>query len=123
MTRGGTAHPVAKMVSMTAFRAKPLVLGYASAKAGLVALTQNLALQWMSDGVRVNAVAPGVIDTPMTAPMAALPGLLEQEMARVPASRMGTVDECASAVLFLATEASAYTTGTVLAVDGGYLAY
>jgi NAD(P)-dependent dehydrogenase (short-subunit alcohol dehydrogenase family) len=59
----------------------------------------------------------------MTAPMAAFPELQERELARVPVGRMGTPRECAAAVLFLATEASAYTTGTVLAVDGGYLAF
>jgi NAD(P)-dependent dehydrogenase (short-subunit alcohol dehydrogenase family) len=114
---------VLNMVSMTAFRAKPMVLGYSSAKAGLLALTKNLALQWLDDGIRVNALAPGVIQTRMTAPMALVPELDQAEMARVPAGRKGTVEECAAAALFLATEASAYTTGAVLAVDGGYLAF
>ena len=114
---------VVNMVSMTAFRAKPMVLGYSSAKAGLMALTQNLALAWLDDGIRVNAVAPGVILTPMTAPLEMLPELDAAEMGRVPFPRKGTPEECAAATLFLATEASSYTTGTVLAVDGGYLAF
>jgi len=114
---------VVNVVSMSAFRAKPIVVGYASAKAGLLALTQNLALQWMPDGIRVNAIAPGMIRTRQTAPLATLPELEAVEMARVPSDRMGTAEECAAAALFLCTAASAYTTGAFLAVDGGYLAF
>jgi 3-oxoacyl-[acyl-carrier protein] reductase len=98
------------------------VPGYGAAKAALLALTRNLAVAWVRDGIRVNAVAPGIIDTPMTAPMASIPEMLEAELRHVPFGRMGTVREVAGAVLFLASEASSYTTGTVLAVDGGYLA-
>ena len=75
-----------------------------------------------SDSIRVNAVAPGLIDTPMTAPMKAFDGMVEAELRKVAIRRMGNVDEVAAAVLFLASDASAYTTGSVLAVDGGYLA-
>lgn len=113
---------VVNLVSMSAFRAVPMVPGYGAAKAALLALTRNLAVHWVKDGIRVNAVAPGLIDTPMTAPMAKLPQLLERELRHVPAGRMGTPQEVASAVLFLASEAASYTTGSVLAVDGGYLA-
>jgi NAD(P)-dependent dehydrogenase (short-subunit alcohol dehydrogenase family) len=114
---------VVNVVSMAAFRAKPLVLGYSSAKAGLVALTQNLALQWMADGIRVNAIAPGLIRTRMTEPMSLFPEIEAAEMARVPSPRQGKPEECAAAALFLCTAASAYTTGISLAVDGGYLAF
>lgn len=114
---------VVNVVSMSAFRAKPVVVGYGSAKAGLLALTQNMALRWMSDGIRVNAIAPGLILTRQTAPLSLLPEMEEAEMARVPSGRMGTAEECAAAALFLCTAASSYTTGTYLAVDGGYLAF
>lgn len=116
---------VVNVVSMSAFRAVPTVPGYAAAKAGLVALTRNLAVAWIGDGIRVNALAPGLIDTRFTAPLG-LPGLeamRAQELARVPAQRMGTPQECAAAALFLATEGASYITGTVLAVDGGFSAY
>lgn len=113
---------VVNLISMSAFRAVPIVPGYGAAKAALLALTRNLAVHWVADGIRVNAVAPGLVDTPMTAPMAAVPQLLEQELRRVPLGRMGTAQEIAGAVLFLASEASSYITGSVLAVDGGFLA-
>ena len=71
------------------------------------------------------AVAPGLIRTRMTSAMA-LPGMeeiMQRELARIPAGRMGTPEECAAAALFLASENSSYTTGISLAVDGGYLAF
>jgi NAD(P)-dependent dehydrogenase (short-subunit alcohol dehydrogenase family) len=119
MTGGAS---VVNLVSMTAFRSTTIVPGYSSAKAALTALTRNLAVHWAGDGIRVNAVAPGLIDTPMTAPMQAFPELLEAEVGRGALRRMGTPPEVAAAVMFLSSDASAFTTGSVLAVDGGYLA-
>ena len=112
---------VVNVLSMAAFRSVPVVPGYSSAKAGLAALTRNLARHWVADGIRVNAVAPGLVDTPMTAPMAAVPQLLEPEMRHIPMDRMGTASEVAGAVLFLTSSAASYITGHSLAVDGGYL--
>lgn len=112
---------VVNVVSMAAFRSVPIVPGYGAAKAGLVALTRNLARHWVDDGVRVNAVAPGVIDTPMTAPLAAVPELKEAELAHIPMARLGIAAEVADAVLFLTSAAASYVTGHTLAVDGGYL--
>lgn len=113
---------VVNITSMTAFRSTTIVPGYSAAKAALVALTRNLALHWVGDEIRVNAVAPGLVDTPMTAPMKAFPELLDAELGRAAMTRMADPDEVAAAVLFLSSSASAYTTGSVLAVDGGYLA-
>ena len=119
MTGGAS---VVNLVSMTAFRSTTIVPGYAAAKAALLTLTRNLAAYWAEDGIRVNAVAPGLIDTPMTAPMQAFPQLLEGELARAILPRMGTPAEVAAAVLFLSSEPAAFITGSTLAVDGGYLA-
>ena len=113
---------VVNLVSMTAFRATNIVPGYAAAKAALLSLTRNLALRWAGAGIRVNAVAPGLIDTPMTAPMKDFPEMLDAEVGRAALGRMGTPEEIAAAVLFLCCESSAFTTGSVFAVDGGYLA-
>jgi 3-oxoacyl-[acyl-carrier protein] reductase len=112
---------VINVVSMSAYRAVPIVPGYGSAKAGLLTLTHNLAKHWAGDGIRVNAVAPGVIETPMTAPMLDFPALLDPEIAHTPMGRMGTPAEVAGAVAFLASSAASYVTGHALAVDGGYL--
>jgi NAD(P)-dependent dehydrogenase (short-subunit alcohol dehydrogenase family) len=113
---------VVNLLSMGAFRAVPMVPGYCASKAALQSLTQNLALRWIDDGIRVNAVAPGLIATPMTAVMRDIPELLEAELGRVPLGRMGTPEEVAASVLFLSSAAASYMTGTVVAVDGGFLA-
>ncbi|MFM8303770.1 MAG: SDR family NAD(P)-dependent oxidoreductase [Actinomycetota bacterium] len=113
---------VVNIVSMTAFRSTTVVPGYSAAKAALLALTRNLAVHWVDDGIRVNAVAPGLIATPMTAPMEHWPEMLDAELGKAAMARMGSVDEVAAAVLFLSCAASAYTTGAVFAIDGGYLA-
>ncbi len=114
---------VVNLVSMAAFRAITLVPGYAAAKAGLVSTTQTLGSRWAGDGIRVNAIAPGNIETPMTAPMAAVPEIVAEQIAHIPLGRFGTVDEIVPAVLFLSSAAASYVTGAVLAIDGGYLTY
>jgi len=119
MTGGAS---VVNIVSMVSYRATTIVPGYSSSKAALLALTRNLALHWVNAGIRVNAVAPGLIDTPMTAPMKSYPDMLDAELAKQAMRRMGTPEEVAAAVLFLSSAASSFTTGTAFAVDGGYLA-
>lgn len=113
---------VVNVISMMTYRATTIVPGYSSSKAALLALTRNLALHWVNDGIRVNAVAPGLIDTPMTAPMKPFQEMLDGELAKQIMRRMGTPEEVAAAVLFLSSEASSFTTGTAFAIDGGYLA-
>ncbi len=113
---------VVNVISMMTYRATTIVPGYSSSKAALLALTRNLALHWVSDGIRVNAVAPGLIDTPMTAPMKPFQEMLDGELSNQIMRRMGTPEEVAAAVLFLSSEASSFTTGTAFAIDGGWLA-
>ena len=110
---------VVNLASMSALRAVTVVPGYSAAKAGIINLTRNLAVKWAKDGIRVNAIAPGVIETPMTEPMMGIPSILESELAHVPLGRFGTAPEVASAVAFLCTEQSSYITGTTVLVDGG----
>ena len=115
---GGSLLSVA---SMAAYRSSAFVPGYGAAKAGVVNLTANLARRWADRGVRANAIAPGVIETPMTAALSAFPELGDPERARIPLARFGTVDEIVGVALFLASEAAGYLTGQTIAVDGGYL--
>lgn len=115
---GGSA--VINLASMAAFFGIPMVPGYAAAKAGIVGLTRTLAVAWAADGIRVNAVAPGLIDTPMTAPMKGFDFLTRPMLDRTPMARWGTPADVAPAVLFLASSAAAFITGQTLCVDGGY---
>ncbi|HME80846.1 MAG TPA: 3-oxoacyl-[acyl-carrier-protein] reductase [Candidatus Eremiobacteraceae bacterium] len=90
---------------------------YVASKAGVIGLTKSLAQEFGSRNVRVNAVAPGFIETEMTA---SLPDALKQQyMGRVPLRRFGSPDEVARVAVFLASDAAAYMTGQTLAVDGG----
>jgi 3-oxoacyl-[acyl-carrier protein] reductase len=109
---------VVNLASMSALRAVTVVPGYGAAKAGIVNVTRNLAVRWAGKGIRVNAVAPGAIDTPMTAPMHAATELVDAELAHIPLHRFGSVGEVAPTVAFLCTEQSSYTSGAVFVVDG-----
>ncbi|MUL48824.1 SDR family oxidoreductase [Mycobacterium sp. CBMA293] len=109
---------VVNLASMSALRSVPLVPGYGAAKAGVICLTRNLAVKWADKGIRVNAVAPGVIDTPMTAPMQFAQQLVDAELAHVPLRRFGSVNEIAPTIAFLCTEHSSYTSGALFVVDG-----
>jgi 3-oxoacyl-[acyl-carrier protein] reductase len=112
---------VISIASMSAVRAVPFVPGYASAKAGVVTLTLTLANLWARDGIRVNAVAPGVIRTRMTAALDDIPALHDAEVAHTPMRRLGAPEEIAGVVAFLASADASFMTGTTVAVDGGYL--
>jgi 3-oxoacyl-[acyl-carrier protein] reductase len=109
---------VVNLASMSALRAVPLVPGYGAAKAGVIDVTRNLAVKWAGKGIRVNAVAPGTIDTPMTAPMHVAKELVESELAHIPLQRFGSAGEIAPTIAFLCTEQSRYTSGAVFVVDG-----
>jgi 3-oxoacyl-[acyl-carrier protein] reductase len=90
---------------------------YAVAKAAIINLTRYLAKEWAAEGVRVNCLAPGPIDTPMVARFA--PDVLERLKASVPLQRFGTPDEIAGAIAYLTSDAAAFMTGTVMNLSGG----
>ena len=90
---------------------------YASAKAGVIGFTKSIAKELASRGIRVNAVAPGYIQTDMTEAMA--DGVKEQILGHIPLGRMGTAEDIAQTVLFLASPAASYITGQTISVDGG----
>jgi NAD(P)-dependent dehydrogenase (short-subunit alcohol dehydrogenase family) len=104
--------------SLSALRAVTMVPGYGAAKAGIASLTHNLAVKWAPRNIRVNAVVPGVIDTPMTAVAQTVPEIIDAELARIPLGRLGTPAEIAPTIAFLCTEQSAYTSGALFIVDG-----
>jgi 3-oxoacyl-[acyl-carrier protein] reductase len=104
--------------SLSALRAVPMVPGYGAAKAGIASLTHNLAVKWAPRNIRVNAVVPGVIDTPMTAVAQTVPEIIDAEISRIPLGRLGTPHEIAPTIAFLCTEQSSYTSGALFIVDG-----
>jgi 3-oxoacyl-[acyl-carrier protein] reductase len=115
---GGAA--VVNTGSMTSFFGHAMVPGYGAAKAGVVQLTKTLAIAWAGSPIRVNAVAPGVIETAMTAPMLGFDELTRPILDRTPMGRIGTPADVAPAVLFLASPAARFVTGHTLVIDGGF---
>jgi 3-oxoacyl-[acyl-carrier protein] reductase len=111
---------IINMASMSSFIAVPIVPGYGAAKAGIVQMTKNLAVGWVGDGIRVNAIAPGLIESNMTSIMKGVPALEDPEIGRTPMKRWGTPDDIAPAALFLASSSAGFITGQTLNVDGGY---
>jgi 3-oxoacyl-[acyl-carrier protein] reductase len=107
---------IVNISSVVGLRANPGQANYAAAKAGLIALTRTAAVEVARRGITINAVAPGWIDTDMTA------GVAKDLLAQVPARRAGTPEEVAACVRFLASDQASYVTGAVLTVDGGLAA-
>jgi NAD(P)-dependent dehydrogenase (short-subunit alcohol dehydrogenase family) len=98
------------------------VLAYAASKGGLEMLTRTLAVEWASRRIRVNAVAPGYVETDMTTGLRTHPHWGPSLLERIPMGRFGITEDVVASVLFLAGSASSYVTGTTLFVDGGWTA-
>jgi 2-deoxy-D-gluconate 3-dehydrogenase len=96
---------------------------YCASKAGVVNLTRVLAVEWADERIRVNAVAPGFVATPLAAPMLADEAFRAQIEAKSPMGRVGEPREVADAVLYLASDEARWVTGHTLSIDGGWTAW
>jgi NAD(P)-dependent dehydrogenase (short-subunit alcohol dehydrogenase family) len=121
MAARGQGGAVILMASIAGMRGNARIGTYALTKAALAQHARNLAVEWGPQGVRANAVAPGLIDTRFAAPLLSDPIFMARRMAATPLRRAGTPDEVAGTVLWLASPAGAFVTGQTIIIDGGTL--
>ncbi len=112
---------IVNTASMLSFFGGGLVPGYSASKGGVAQLTKSLAIAYANDGIRVNAVAPGWIATPLTQALQDDPERSAPILMRTPMKRWGLPEDVTGPVLFLASKHAAFVTGVILPVDGGYL--
>ncbi|MFF2029187.1 2-dehydro-3-deoxy-D-gluconate 5-dehydrogenase KduD [Arthrobacter sp. NPDC058192] len=121
MIHRGAGGKIIFTASLLSFQGGINVPGYTAAKSGVAGLTRALSNEWAVHGINVNAIAPGYIATDNTEALRNDPSRSQAILDRIPAGRWGTADDMAGAVVFLASRASDYVSGTVLSVDGGWL--
>jgi 3-oxoacyl-[acyl-carrier protein] reductase len=114
---GGSITIVSSIAGLKANMGNP---AYAASKAGAISLTKTLGQAWAPDGIRVNGLAPGLVDTKLTKVTTEQPERLDAALAKIPAGRMGEPVDMAGAAIFLASPLAAYVNGHTLVVDGGY---
>jgi NAD(P)-dependent dehydrogenase (short-subunit alcohol dehydrogenase family) len=119
MVDGGRGGVIVNITSMNGVAPGPNAGAYGATKAAVALLTQQMALEWAAHGIRVNAVAPGLIDAGMSEPIYADPDFRERRGSKVPLGRLGTPEDVARVVLFLASPEAAYVTAQNVVVDGG----
>lgn len=111
------------IASLSSFQGGLTVVPYTASKHGIAGITKALANEWASQGIQINAIAPGYIETNLTRPLILNETRNRAILARIPAGRWGKPEDLVGAAIFLASSASDYVNGQVLAVDGGWLAW
>ncbi|HLU66388.1 MAG TPA: glucose 1-dehydrogenase [Kofleriaceae bacterium] len=117
--RGARSGAIVNLASVAGLRAAPMQGVYGMTKAAIISMTQTLAVELASSGVRVNAIAPGFVDTRFAAAIVQNPALRDQVVGRTPMARVAVPEEIAGAVVYLLSDAASYTTGHTLVIDGG----
>lgn len=120
--RGGVPGAIVNLCSLASEVGIPTAVPYTASKSGLAGMTRALAVEWATLGIRVNGIGPGYFRTAMTDGFFAAEGWQQAMLAKIPQRRFGELDDLVGAAIFLAAPASAYVTGQILYVDGGYLA-
>lgn len=115
----GRSGAIVNLTSMNGVAAGPNAGAYGPSKAAIAMMTSQMAIEWGAHGIRVNAIAPGLIDAGMSAPIYADPATRAARESKVPLGRLGTAHDIAETVLFLASDAAGYITGQNIIVDGG----
>ncbi|EXJ61927.1 2-deoxy-D-gluconate 3-dehydrogenase [Cladophialophora yegresii CBS 114405] len=117
----GARGAIINVASLLTFQGGFTVPAYAASKGGVAQLTKALSNEWAKEGINVNAIAPGYIETDMNEALIANETRARQILERIPAARWGTPEDFKGAVVFLASEASRYVSGEVLTIDGGWM--
>ncbi len=120
MVRAGTGGSIIATSSVSAHSAQPELVHYQAAKAGVAMLVRGMALELAPHGIRVNAIAPGLVETNLTTRIFTTPDVLASRVSRIPLGRAGQPEDMVGAAIFLASAESAWTTGTTVTVDGGF---
>ncbi|MDZ4319627.1 MAG: SDR family oxidoreductase, partial [Phenylobacterium sp.] len=115
---GGALITVSSTAAYHATRGNP---AYNASKTGVLGLTRTLAVAWAQDGIRVNGLAPGLVDTKLTKVTTENPDRLAASLRQIPAGRLGTPDDMAGVALFLASPLAAYVYGQTIPCDGGLI--
>lgn len=118
----GGGGKIINIASMTSYQGGFKVIPYTASKAAIRNITMHMCNEWAQYGIHINAIAPGYIETALTAPMRSEPARMAETAPRIPMKRWGKPEDLAGAAIFLASDASDYVNGFTIAVDGGFLA-